>query len=384
MNSKTFCIAPWVHICVRPTGRLTPCCEWKEQSDSALAKSNRFEMFDQWKNSDQMKQTRQQLHSGQKIDSCSTCWVNEASGKKSLRQVYNNEFSRYFDFSTMDTQTWEVDNSITTIDLKLGNLCNLKCAMCSPRSSSQLMSEYLTNKDKFHSLENYQPTPTDLDFTWPLTSDFKDFMDQFRNQIRWIKFTGGEPTIIPYVLDVLKEIKRPELVTVSFTTNGTRVNTELLDVLSKFKTVWISASLEGIGDHNDTIRYLSNWQEVEKNIIELAKLPNLYFNINHVLQCFSASTLIPLLHWCEQKQFTISLNPLSHPVYLSINSVEPGVIDKFTQELGELTLQVNYKSVSQVIAFLKTYQYDENLHKQRIQYLTKLDQIRNTELLEIV
>jgi hypothetical protein len=118
--------------------------------------------------------------------------------------------------------------------------------------------------------------------------------------------------------------------------------------------------------------------------MELAKLPNLYFNINHVLQCFSVGTLISLLHWCEQNQFNIGISPLSRPAYLSINSVEPRIIDKFIQELGELKLQVNHKSVLQAIAFLKTYRYDEILHKQRIQYLTTLDQIRNTELLKIV
>jgi molybdenum cofactor biosynthesis enzyme MoaA len=377
MNSKTFCIATWAHACVQPTGHLTPCCVWQAPPEY------KYQEFDSWVNSNEMIATRRELHSGNKISSCNTCWKDESAGKKSLRQIYNAEFSKHFDFKNLN-QDWTVDSSTSTFDFKLGNLCNLKCVMCNGESSSQLMTEYRVNQDKFSKLTQFRAPAVGTDFAWPLSQEFADFLSRFKDQIRWLKFTGGEPTVVPYVIDILETIPHPELVTVSFTTNATQIDSRLLKTLSKFKVTWITASLEGIQDHNNQIRYPSKWAEVESNVLQLAQLTNSYFSISHVLQCFSVRTLIPLLNWCDQHALNLQIIPIANPEYLKINSISTQEIQKFKQQLTSLTLAHNQSTIKQVLALLDTHCYDSELETQMIQYLMTLDDIRETKLTQLV
>jgi hypothetical protein len=377
VNSKTFCIAPWTHTCVTPTGKLTPCCVWKGSDEYY------FTQFDNWINSVEMQEVRKDLHNGTKIKSCSQCWNDEDNGKKSLRKIYNAEFSKYFDFSKLN-KDWIVDDTVTTFDFKLGNLCNLKCVMCNGHSSSQLMSEYKIHLDTFKNLDYYNIPNTDANYNWPDSEEFKNFLDKFKSQARWIKFTGGEPTMIPYVINLLNEIPNPELVTISITTNATKLNTEFLNTLEKFKQAWISVSLDGIGSDNNEIRFLSSWNAVESNALRLSALPNVYFNINYVLQCFSVKTLIPVIQWCDKHQLSIGSTVLTNPDYLTINSIEPDIVNNFMNELLQIASTTNQHIVDQTIQELKKYKFDPVLKNQRDEYLLTLDNIRGTNLSNLI
>ena len=377
MNPTTFCIAPWTHTCVLPTGKLAPCCVWK--GDSSFP----FTQFNDWINSEDLRATRKDLHNGTRVSTCTQCWINEDAGKKSLRQIYNAEFSKHFKFASINDQ-WMSDGNITTFDLKLGNLCNLKCVMCNGNSSSQLMSEYKTNVDKFRKIDFCKVPDVDTDFTWPESNEFSQFLDIFKDKIRWIKFTGGEPAMNPYMLKLLDEIPSPELVTISLTTNGTKLNEKMLTTLSKFKKLWLSVSLEGIGDANDQIRYPSKWNEVASNTLRLSKLHNAFFNVNYVFQCFSVVTLIPMLQWCDLHNLKIEMQVLTNPVYLSLNGIRPAAINEFKLQLESLTSVTNQPIIGNTLALLKTYLYDANLEKQRIEYLTMLDSVRGSDVRNVI
>jgi len=377
MNSTTFCLAPWVSTCVTSSGKLAPCCNWSETSDTD------FRDFDSWINSDYLQDVRKRMYQGEKISQCDVCWKDESVGKQSLRKIYNLEFARFSDRNHID-KNWQVKDSVCALDLKLGNLCNLKCVMCNPSSSSQLLTEYKANDTKFNSLTNYSVNFLNKDFSWPLTDDFKQFLGKFQNQIKWIKFTGGEPTIIPHVLDVLDEIDCTNGVTVSFTTNATKLDQKFVDKIKKFSQVWLSVSLEGIEEHNDQIRFLSHWAEIEQNILSVYNLPNVYFSVSHVLQCFSVRTLIPLLQWCEKYQIPLRILKLSKPEYLSLDTVDANVINKFADRLKELNLTTNQNILQQVLTYLQGHTYSENLEQQRHEYLQLIDSIRSTKTDQII
>jgi len=342
-----------------------------------------FQEFDSWINSDYLQNIRKRMYEGEQISECNKCWKDESVGKQSLREIYNREFSK---FSIRDSinKTWQVKDSVCALDLKLGNLCNLKCVMCNPFSSSQLLTEYKTHSEQFDNLKTYSIEFLEEDFSWPLTEAFKMFLSKFQNQIKWIKFTGGEPTIIPHVLDVLDNINCASETTVSFTTNATKLDQKFIDKIKKFNTVWLSVSLEGIEEHNDQIRFLSNWNEVEKNILRVCNLPNVYFNINYVLQCFSVSTFIPLLKWCEKHQITLCILKLSNPDYLSIDGVDINIINKFADSLSELNLTKNQNVILQVLGHLQTHKYSKDLARQRHEYLQLIDSIRSTKTDQII
>jgi len=379
MNSKTFCVAPWIHTSVTPTGHLTPCCIWKEKP------THLYKDFDDWINTEEMRDLRKKLHNGEPVDSCRHCYAQEKYGRLSQRQVYNVEFSKFINLRKLNTTDWTVSaDDVCTLDLKLGNLCNLKCVMCGGNASSQIMTEYVQHKEKFGKIKNYWVPDTELDFAWPLSEEFKSFLSKFQQNLKWIKFTGGEPTLIPYVFDFLSAVNNPQDITVCLYTNATTYNDKLFETLKKFKTVWLTASLEGIGQHNDLIRYKSEWTAVEENILTYQKLDNVRFVINHVLQSFSITTFIPLLEWCEQHQLKLIFTLLLGPVFLSLNSVDPDKIKQFQTELENRRNHIKFNSdvIPGVLKVLEDHRFDPALQKERLEYLGTLDAVRNTTLIE--
>ena len=79
-----------------------------------------------------------------------------------------------------------------------------------------------------------------------------------------LNITGGEPTLIPELIDVLKQINKDCIV--QLTTNGTLFNEKLYNELSKFKKTWFVLSIDGIGDTYNYIRHPGNWNTVNSNV----------------------------------------------------------------------------------------------------------------------
>jgi sulfatase maturation enzyme AslB (radical SAM superfamily) len=255
--------------------------------------------------------------------------------------------------------------------------------MCVPTLSSQLMTEYKKNQKKFKDLKFYKEPPSGKDFTdWPEKKEFLDFFEKIKKQITWMKFTGGEPTMTPSVNKILNEMPNPGRITLSITTNGTRISDELLQTLSKYKKVWLSISIEGIGDHNNIIRYLSSWDKIAYNILRLKKLSNVYLEIQSMLMCFSPFTAIKIFQWAEENELKLSFSKFVSPSYLSIDSVKPELIKKFDNQLKKLHSKNNQGVVYQIIQYLKDHNYQPKLEIQRDRYIKMLDTIRNTNLKE--
>jgi MoaA/NifB/PqqE/SkfB family radical SAM enzyme len=211
-----------------------------------------------------MTNLRKSLYSGTKHPWCSRCWQSQDLGQESLREIYNKNL---IDDEILDVlhdsiaNNFSVSDKIFFLDLKLGNLCNLKCLMCGPESSSSILSEWKNNSQWFNvgSLSN-------KDFIWPSEIDFKEKFFQYFSSLKYVKFTGGEPFLNPYIDDILETL--PDTCIVHITTNLTRLDRKKLQLLHKFKNLWLTASIDAIEDLYEIIRYPASWPDVEKNIID--------------------------------------------------------------------------------------------------------------------
>jgi MoaA/NifB/PqqE/SkfB family radical SAM enzyme len=161
----TFCAIPFVSLMVNPDATVKPCCMMKKGSNtlhnedgSVATIKNDFKKL--W-NSDKLKKIRIDMVSGNKVSGCEVCYLQEDSGRKSNRQQSNEEWAFKLGtdhlYKLMDRaiiKNGELDYSIAYLDLRLGNLCNLKCRMCSPWNSSQIAKEHLDlqNRDKEYKL----------------------------------------------------------------------------------------------------------------------------------------------------------------------------------------------------------------------------------------
>src|SRR5262249_14154026 len=91
----TFCILPWNHLEVKPTGALKVCCvgsrEVQVQGHTAYVGRDAFNEI--W-NSEHMQNIRLALLQGKPVADCSYCYRQEsASSAVSLRERNNHEWT---------------------------------------------------------------------------------------------------------------------------------------------------------------------------------------------------------------------------------------------------------------------------------------------------
>jgi MoaA/NifB/PqqE/SkfB family radical SAM enzyme len=88
--------------------------------------------FQDIQNSDHMRTLREQFLAGEKPQTCRRCWMEERAGRTSKR-MHTLDRMKHMGISS----DWTADaKPLMFLDLKLGNICNLKCRICGSWSSS--------------------------------------------------------------------------------------------------------------------------------------------------------------------------------------------------------------------------------------------------------
>jgi MoaA/NifB/PqqE/SkfB family radical SAM enzyme len=206
-------------------------------------------------NSQDMKTIRLAMIDGKQIEGCSVCYDQEANGRTSNRQHSIQEWSWRLGnegLNKLITEAIEnnghLDSEPVYLDLRLGNLCNLKCRMCNPWNSSQIVKEHESLAQDSAYSEVWRKTfgkfPVTVmdDQQW---FDHDILWDQVISLIPTLKkvyMTGGEPTLIKNNFKFMKaciEQGRTDIV-LFFNTNCTNINKQFLELISQFKQVNIA------------------------------------------------------------------------------------------------------------------------------------------------
>ena len=130
---------PFIGGCIRPTGTMHACCDSQDPGTYS------FEEIDEWRNSNVMVNLREELYNGIENEHCRRCWATQQLGGQSLRQVYNQSLVNATiskQIKAIAANNFITENDITFLDLKLGNLCNLKCLICGPENSTAWLPDY--------------------------------------------------------------------------------------------------------------------------------------------------------------------------------------------------------------------------------------------------
>ena len=190
-NSKTFCTAPFAHMYVHKNEDIKMCCMTTEYK--MASHSTEIDLEKRWK-SDYYKNIRQQFLDGEEPAICTSCFTTEDMGGRSDRMNFNDRYP----FLKPNIETGNQYGSPIDLDIRPGNLCNLKCRMCGPESSSQLEKERLQHSELFKTskLTVYKSDGI-------FSEKNLDFLLKNADKGDHIKFLGGEPTIMPEVSDIL-------------------------------------------------------------------------------------------------------------------------------------------------------------------------------------
>jgi len=212
---------------------------------------------------------------GEDIPACIKCVEQEERGYASMRETHNMQ--KNFAITKEDGS---VDINPTSMELHFGNICNLKCKMCGQQYSNQIGKELLeigkTDKDFLEWI--YKESGNVNIWTNNLSVEYKWFQNKknknklfeyvYRNIIDLVVI-GGEPTVIPEFWELFEYLEQKDALknlSITLTTNLTNVNPKLINWLPKLKKWNIWASVDGIGERTEYIRYPSNFEKVCENL----------------------------------------------------------------------------------------------------------------------
>lgn len=313
-QSKTFCPLPFIHSHASVNGKWKPCCnsDWNhtvKTSDSYFINDKNHQS---WFYGPEMDQLRSDMLSGVQNPMCSTCWKMEKTSGKSIRRRYNTRFNQYVDIE---------NPKIKYLDLKLSNECNLACRMCDYTNSNKIYKDILgLVTKKMYIPENWERSPRHeqvIDSNGIKTTP-KHILDEIESllpNLRVLKLTGGEPTIIPEVLklfDICIKKGYAKNLQLNLTTNGTKFTQRFLDRMKEFKDVYLNVSCDGYGKVYDYIRHPFNWQKLDQRVRNI-KTYGVGASITVVPQMYNIENLTYLQKWGSEVGITVSMNNFLTP-----------------------------------------------------------------------
>ena len=357
MLPKTICMLPWVSIETSPMGTSRPCCLAQEEikDENGIPYSLRTTTLETIYHSKYMQSLRQQFRRGEQPATCNRCWEEEAAGRDSKRihsRVRLKELYKQVDWDNDDPdQLW-------FIDLKLGNICNLKCRICGSWSSSKWATEEMAYLPPTVDKKSHIAYTWLKEGKWPEESpDFWENLKALLPNIKYFEFTGGEPWLIKEHTDLLQyacQTGDANHIDIHYNTNATQWDPKLVDLWPEFGRVDVAFSIDNVGDRFEYERYGANWIRANEIVdMTVAKTKSRAHGYITTQLCFTINIqnvfyLDELLDWADTKNFgSIYFNMLHSPSHMCIQNM--------TREAQELVL--NKLSTT----FWKTPKYSQEI-----------------------
>ena len=340
---NTICMLPWISIEASPMGTARPCCLAQEEITDD--NGNKFQLTevtlaDIYK-STYMQTLRQQFRRGEKPETCNRCWEEENAGRDSKRIYSKLRFKEFTETKTVDELDtlidWQNDtpDQLWFIDLKLGNICNLKCRICGSWSSSKWAAEEMDYLPKNVDKKKHVAYTWLKNGKWPQESSaFWENLKTLLPQIKYFEFTGGEPWLIEEHWDLLRyavNTGHSKHIDIHYNTNATvnSLGVEKSALWNHFGRVDIAFSVDNIDDRFEYERFGAKWDEANEIIdgIHFAKhvdTPNITTQLCFTINIQNVYYLDELLAWAGTKSFdSIYFNMLHSPSHMNIQNLTP-------------------------------------------------------------
>lgn len=308
----------------------------------------------------QIKIARQGWQTADWNSTCAICIAQENSGQISYRQAS-------FDMVPDDSQ------GVVVLTVAVNKQCNLACASCGPEFSSFWFQQN-TRDGIVHpkAVINLHRNDRSEALREKFVSTVQN--SQFDN-VRYIKFGGGEPLMSSTHEKILELVKNPSLVTVQYTSNfSIQPSTRVFDIWSKFRLIKWCASIDGTGDQFELLRWPYRWPDLERMISDMkSRVPhNVMFGVEHTLNPLNVWYFDRFQAWFDQH---LAINRYGDPSDLNFHRCF-GALD-LTQTPPDLRrdLEIRVGSDNAVVRFLDQHPYSGS-HDRLIMWMNELDQRR--------
>ena len=328
---KTICMLPWVSIEASPMGTTRPCCMAHDEITDENGKKYDLKEtnVEVAYHSKYMQNLRKQFRAGEKPATCSRCWEEEDAGRDSKRihsQVRLKELYQQVDWSNDDP------NQLWFVDLKLGNICNLKCRICGSWSSSKWAEEELAYMPADFNKKEHIAYTWLKSGAWPRkTETFWDNMKALLPNIKYFEFTGGEPWMIQEHFDLLEyavSTGDSKHIDIHYNTNATQDPIPHFGLWKEFGRVDIAFSIDNVGKRFEYERFGAEWERAN-TIVDVVHahrqvLPNITTQLCFTINIQNVYYLDELLAWADTKGFgSIYFNMMHSPDHMSIQHMTP-------------------------------------------------------------
>lgn len=310
--SKVFCDKPFNHNYIHTNGKFRLCCTTIQDiytdNNYNLFNAGKHSVNDYW-NSNRMKEIRKNMIAGKQTRDCIKCYQQEKNGIASLRSTNGME---NFIKNTKADGTYTKPAS--TMQIQMGNICNLKCKMCSQMYSHMNGLELLEigkeDPDWLHWVKeqganvNNWTNELGIKQEWYKNKEFKlQTFEHISQNITNLNVIGGEPTLIPEFYEMFEYCDKQNTLgdkSVTLVTNLTNTNPKMTKWLPKLKEWRIWASVDGVAERTEYIRYPSQWKIILKSLDfykNLAKESNGGITLSPAVQLLNVDQLDDIIKW---------------------------------------------------------------------------------------
>lgn len=387
-NSKTFCLHPFTGLATREDGAICACCRSHPVGDITTDT-----LSDIW-NNDTMKRIRKQVLNNERPKECEPCFSLEDQGVMSLRQRHINPVIPESRVLLYPNAMRELRSDYTmpfefpTMELKLNNLCNLKCRMCHPMDSTswndwEVIEKYYKKENNIiydiveeHNLKS-KPLLDEFEGNRNFWGDFTKLLPYFRR----LEFAGGEPLMDPQHYDIL-DMLAPygDNIEIKYATNLTMLGKGKRHIdyyWPKFKSVAVNVSIDGYMDSYEYIRGNAKWKVMIDNVRAIQRIKNVRRVVGAVtVQVSNIMVLDKMIeYFLDDLGIIFHSHRVSYPNLLSIQCLPQGLKDKAIENLERVRGKVvNFKMVKQDDTLYKYTmdQIDHNINFLRAKDLSHL------------
>jgi MoaA/NifB/PqqE/SkfB family radical SAM enzyme len=215
--------------------------------------------------SKEFEELRTAFHANEKNPTCTRCWREEDQGKQSARKLTLVNYKYRDNLVGLVNSGYKVGPQ--QINLRVGNLCNLRCRTCFSISSVTYAIE-----GRHYELKNDLPTtvysryPDVFEFSEKQINEIFDISDNLRR----LEFYGGEPLLdkpTMRLLQLLVDSGQSKNITLFYNTNViTKPTKRHIELWKNFKNIEFNLSIDGIKEHFTYIRHPGNWETALENI----------------------------------------------------------------------------------------------------------------------
>lgn len=387
-----FCSIPWSGIEINNLGYFRVCCiSNNPETHSGLMQDENGNWMHvlthdirQVLGSPLLRAIRETHLNGTQHNNCNTCWTRDtvakgmkvSQGRRIFFSARTLRTSVIAPFPTIEEAKENPDlwkDGIQSLDLKLGNLCNLACLHCDPKNSNQTIPEYMAytgrteitgdvasphnNKFIMKSNGRYEVEGTD----WFESDKWWEQFTAVAGQLKHVYVTGGEPMVVPFharMLDYFIEHDLAKNIVMEYDSNLTAVNTKLVEKWKSFRKVIIRASIDGLGPVYNFIRYPGDWDRVSKNIIENKRI---IAEVTACLMPYNVYQLPEMEAWIRSIGAKMGLRFVMTPSHLNIANFPRTVKEELIELYSKYQDQpYKYAETNKALQYIKRNLNKEN------------------------